>query len=113
MSKVCSLGSDPPDLITSRPDVYGNDSSTLKFVYSYLINRKQKAKVGNDFMKLGILEEGFPQGPVLVPHFLNVHIIKMSLTIDFTIEADFADDTTVHVTEKKCGRLSINQMLAY
>ena len=85
----------------------------MKFIYSYLINRKQKAKVGNDFMKLGILEEDSTQGSVLVPHLLNVHIIKMSLTIDFTIEADFADDTILHVTEKKCEMLSINQTIAY
>ena len=57
-------------LFNSLRDWFGVDGTMLRWIKSYLSNRKQKVKLGNSFSDAFSLPYGVPQGSVLAPFFL-------------------------------------------
>ena len=60
----------PHDLIIAKLDAYGFGNESLKLIYDYLNNRKQRCKVGSAFSTWMDIETGVPQGSVLGPYCL-------------------------------------------
>ena len=58
----------PHDLLTAKLDAYGVDIDSLKLIYSYLTDRKQRVKIGNSFSTWKSLSEEFHRDLCLVPY---------------------------------------------
>ena len=85
----------PHDLLIAKLDAYGVGSNSLKLIYSYLTDRKQRVKVGSCFSTWKSLSKGVPQGSVLSPLLFNIFINDSFYAIEHSQVCNFADDNTI------------------
>ena len=71
----------------------------LKYLYSYLTNRKQRVRVGSSFSDWFAIILGVPQGSILGPILFNIFINDLlSLNLESEI-CNFADDNTLYACD--------------
>ena len=63
---------------------------------SYLQNRHQRTKINDSYSSWEELLTGVPQGSVLGPLLLNIHLHDLFYIVKNTDICNFADDTTPH-----------------
>jgi hypothetical protein len=51
-------------------EAYGPSENSLKLLKSYLENRRQRIKIGNNYSEWDTLIKGVPQGSILVHFYL-------------------------------------------
>ena len=84
----------PHELLIVKLDAYGFDKSSLKWIHSYLSNRKQRVKITSRYSSWSDILFGVPQGPFLGPLLFNIFKCDMFYFLeDFDI-ANYADDST-------------------
>ena len=86
------------DLLITKLEVYGFEMLTLKFVYDYLKNRKQRTKINVSYSSWRDLRYGDQQGSILGPLFFNIFVNDIFYFIDKWKLANFADDNTIYTT---------------
>ena len=98
------------DLLLAKLNAYGYDHSALKFISSYLKERKQRTKVSSSFSSWKEVMFGVPQGSILGPLLFNIFLNDIFyFTVDSKI-ANYADDNTVYsVDDTAEGLLNILQ----
>ena len=84
----------PHDLLIAKLDAYGFDLPSLKFLNSYLTNRKQRIKINNAFSDWTDLYFGVPQGSILGPILFNIFLCDLFLFLPNVDVASYADDNT-------------------
>ena len=62
------------DLLIAKFNAYGFDNSSLNFIRSYLMDRKQRTKVGNSYSTWKEIKYGVPQGSILGPLLFNIFL---------------------------------------
>ena len=82
-------------LLLKKLEVYGLSTQTLQWFTSYLRNRRQLVKLGDQQSNVATVSHGIPQGSILGPLLFIVFINDVpfhdtSSTIDL-----YADDTTL------------------
>ena len=87
------------ELLLAKLHAYGFDTTALRLIHSYLSNRKQRTKVNSTYSSWEEILFGVPQGSILGPLFLNIHICDLFFIISETDFASYADDNTPYVTE--------------
>ena len=85
----------PHTLLIAKLNAYGCDENTLKLMYSYLSNRRQRTKLGTARSDWSDLSKGVPQGSVLGPALFNVFINDVYFVIEFCTMFNYADDNTI------------------
>ena len=55
------------DLLIAKLHAYNFDANSLKMIYNYLSERKQRTRINNIFSAEEILLSGVPQGSLLGP----------------------------------------------
>ena len=70
--------------------------TSLRLLSDYLSNRKQRIKVENVFSKWQNIETGVAQRSILGPLLFNIFICDLSLILDDTYFASYADDNALY-----------------
>jgi hypothetical protein len=61
----------PHNLLMLKLEAYGLSENSLKLLKSYLENRRQRIKIGNNYSEWDTLIKGVPQGSILGPVLLG------------------------------------------
>ena len=93
------------DLLIAKLNAYGFHRNAVKYVYSYLIGRRQCVKLNGTFSKFQTLLAGVPQGSILGPILFNIFINDLYYVIKGANLHGFADDHTLSVEAKSLDQL--------
>ena len=85
----------PHGLLIAKLHAYGADNNTCELFLSYLTNRKQRVKVGNERSDWVEIKKGVPQGSVLGPHLFNLFLNDIYHVITKCKMLNYADDNTL------------------
>ena len=86
------------DILLDKLTHYGIASTAIKFMKSYLCNRKQFVHIGDIASKMRPVTTGEPQGSIVSPVLFNIlinDIVMASQKFNFIL---YADDTTFNST---------------
>ena len=87
-------------LLIAKLDAYGFSKLSLKFIYSYLYNRKQRTKVSSCFSSWKEIKTGVPQGSILGPLLFNIYMNDIFLFMPSYSMISYADDNTTFAINK-------------
>ena len=88
------------ELLIAKLHAHNFDDNSLKLIYSYLSERKQRTRNNNFYSNEGMLSSGVPQGSILGPLLFNIYMNDIFLFVPEINIANYADDTTPHTTSK-------------
>ena len=89
------------ELLIAKLEAYGFSFSALRYIYNYLSNSKQRAKVNNSFSEYYNILFGVPQESILGPLMLfNIYINDICAFLEKCEIANFADDITLYCFNK-------------
>ena len=77
---------------------YGFSIPALRLVYSYLKNRKQRAKLNFAYNSWEEILFGVPQGTIQGPLLFNIFLCDLFYMMSDTDFASYADDNTPYVS---------------
>ena len=82
------------ELLIAKLEAYGFDEKSLKLIYNYLSNRKQRVKINDSYSSWREILYGVPQGSILGPLLFNIFICDMLYFLENYELANYADDCT-------------------
>ena len=95
----------PHDVIIAKLAAYGNETETLRLIYSYLKSRKQCAKINNTYSDYDEIISGVPQGFILRPILFNLSINDLFFFIEIASMHNFSDDNTLSAWGETLSKL--------
>ena len=88
------------ELLIAKLYSYDFDKSSLKFINSYLSNRKQRVKINDGYSLWRKILFEVPQGSISGPLLFNIFICNMFYFLEYFDIANYADDTTPYCAGK-------------
>ena len=84
------------DLLIAKLGSYGFETDALRYMKSYLTNRKQRVRVNKTFSEWERITTGVPQGSILGPLLFNIFLNDLCLFISNSSLSNNADDNTLY-----------------
>ena len=81
------------EMLLSKLEIYGLDTHALKWLKSYLVERRQFVTVSGEMSSSQEMNIGTPQGSRLSPLLFLCLMADMDLWTENSILSNFADDT--------------------
>ena len=85
----------PHDLLIAKLDSYGLNRNLLRYINSYLDNRKQCVRINNINSSFNYIISGVPQGSVVGPILFNAFFNDFFFFMQHATVYNFADDNTL------------------
>ena len=82
------------DLLNAKLHTYGLSLPALKMIQDYLLNQKQRTKIGSSYCTWEKIISGVPQGSILGRLLLNIFLIDLFLEHEGYCFTNCTDDTT-------------------
>ena len=82
------------NLLIAKLGAYGFETDALRYMKSYLTNRKQRVRVNKTFSEWERITTGVPQGSILGPPLFNIFLNVLFLFISNS-SLSYADDNTL------------------
>ena len=95
----------PHELLIAKLNAYGMSKKSLKLIYSYLINRKQRVEINGIFSEWQYILTGVPQGSILGPILFNIFFNDFIYYIKSVNPHNFADDNNLSAHAKDINKL--------
>ena len=95
----------PHDFLITKLVSYGFDRNALRYINSYLDNRKQWLHINNINCPFNDIISGVPQGSVVRPILFNAFFNDFVFFIKHATVHDFADDNTLSSFAKTFDKL--------
>ena len=64
----------------------------MKLIYSYLSDRLQRVKINSSYSSWRDIINGVPQGSIREPLLFNIYLSNLSMFLDKSFIANYADD---------------------
>lgn len=94
-----------PELLCQKLDIYGVDKKSKGWFYTFLTNRTQRVKIGNQISNPMCLTSGVPQGGILSPIIFTIYGADMEEWVDHSTVFNYADDTSSSCADKSLDRI--------
>ena len=86
------------DLLIAKLHAYDFEIDSLRLIYSYLVGRKQRVKIDNEYTTWQEILFGVPQGSVLDPLRFIFHVCDLFFVVESIDMASYAGDTIPYVS---------------
>ena len=96
------------DILIYELKLYNFNDITLEWFTSYLENRTQVVKVGDNVSAKQSIKTGVPQGSILGPLLFLLYINDLPLTVADSAIDLYADDSSLYKTGKQIQDVQIN-----
>ncbi len=96
-------------LLLMKLEGYGIKGNILKWIHSFLTNRKQRVAIRGSYSKWAPVTSGVPQGSVLGPTLFLAFINDMPEVVQSTMKL-FADDSKIYRSSRTMQTPNILQM---
>ena len=84
------------NLLIAKLGAYGFETDALRYMKSYLTNRKQRVRVNKTFSEWERITTGVPQGSILGPLLFNIFLNDLFLFVSNASLSNYADDNTLY-----------------
>ena len=87
------------ELLTAKLNTYGFTLPALRLIHDYLSNRKQRAKINDNYSSLSEILFGVPQGSILGSLLFNIFQADLFFVVKDVDIASYADESTSFIVE--------------
>ena len=97
------------DLIIAKMHAYGVSIKSIRYIYDYLSNRKQRVRVNHSHSEWNNIKYGGPQGSISGPLFFNIFLQGLfMLTVHYNM-VNYADDNTPYACGGNMNHLDLRR----